>query len=101
MNRPAGRYVRALDVTVCTVENYTSAVIASMAANLDDCGRIRRDREPEPVGDCIVHDCLPGGGACGPHGWRVKLGERWTDAESEAHAMAIVTHARAAQERAA
>lgn len=103
IRRPAGRYIPDLDVTVCTVENYSSAVIANLAANLNErTGRLRLDREPDSVGDCIVHDCLPTGNACGPHGWRVKLGDQWLSAESAEHAMAIVEAARrGAEQRAA
>lgn len=97
MIRPAGRYISELDVVVCSVENFSSAVIASIARNLDErTGGFRHDREPESVGDCIVHDCLPTGNACGPHGWRVRIGERWFPATDLQHALDIVAVARGA-----
>lgn len=94
--KPAGRPIPELNVTVCLAENYAHAVIANLVANLDDGGRLRLDREPAPVGDCIVLTRM--GNA---EKWDVVLGERWLPARDYQHALDIVAVARAVAKEAA
>jgi hypothetical protein len=87
--KPAGRYYPALDVVHCLAENYQHAVISNLVANMDHCGRLRLDREPAPVGDCIVETRMGN-----LTKWQVYFAEAWIDAANLQHALDIVAVAR-------